>query len=64
MAEQKSAGKPSPQRKVLQIFVILLVVIIAGFVVFRLVLKLRLRARLDAIRAEGYPATCAELDAW
>jgi len=64
MAEQKSVEKLSPQRKVLQTLLILLVVIIAGFVVFRLVLKLRLRARLDAIRAAGYPATCAELDAW
>jgi hypothetical protein len=64
MAKQKSVEKPSPQRKVLQTFVILLVIIIAGFAGFRLVLKSKLNARLDAIRADGYPATCAELDAW
>jgi type II secretory pathway pseudopilin PulG len=64
MAEQKSAEKPTPQRKVLQTLVILLVIIIAGFVAFRLILKSRLNARLDAIRVDGYPATCAELDAW
>jgi hypothetical protein len=64
MAEQESIEKPRRSRKVLQTFLILLVIIIAGFVGFRLVLKLRLRTRLDAIRAEGYPATCAELDAW
>jgi hypothetical protein len=43
---------------------IVLVVIIACFVVFRLVLRSKLHARLNAIRAAGYPATCAELDAW
>ena len=64
MAEQESIEKPHRTRKDLQTLVILLFIIIAGFVVFRLVLKLRLRARLDAIRADGYPATCAELDAW
>jgi hypothetical protein len=64
MAEQKSAEKPTPQRKVLQTLVILLFIIIAGFAGFRLVLKSKLNARLDAIRADGYPATCAELDAW
>ncbi len=64
MAEQKSAEKPRRKWKVLQTLVILLVIIIAGFAVFRLVLRSRLNARLDAIRADGYPATCAELDAW
>ncbi|MHC4085705.1 MAG: hypothetical protein ACYSWZ_11995 [Planctomycetota bacterium] len=64
MAEQESIEKPRRTRKVLQTLVILLVIIIAGFVAFRLVLKLKLRARLDAVRADGYPATCAELDAW
>jgi hypothetical protein len=64
MAEEESAQKPRQKRKVLQTLVILLVTIIAGFVVFRLVLRSKLHARLDAIRADGYPATCAELDAW
>ena len=31
---------------------------------FRLRLKSKLRARIDAIRAAGYPVTCAELDKW
>jgi hypothetical protein len=64
MAKQESIEKPRRKRKVLQTLVILLVIIIAGFAVFRLILKLKLHARLDAIRADGYPATCAELDAW
>ncbi|MHC4643128.1 MAG: hypothetical protein ACYS32_15910 [Planctomycetota bacterium] len=64
MAEQESIEKPRRKRKVLQALVVLLVIIIAGFVVFRLVLKLKVHARLDAIRADGYPVTCAELDKW
>jgi len=64
MAEQESVEKPRQERKVLRIVVLLLVFIIAGFLAFRLMLKAKLHERLDAIRAEGYPATCAELDAW
>ena len=64
MAENENTEKPRRKRKVLQTLVILLITIIAGFVVFRLVLRSKLHARLDAIRAAGYPATCAELDAW
>ena len=64
MAEQESVEKPRRKRKVLQTLVILLVILIAGFVCFRIVLRSKLNARLDAIRADGYPATCAELDAW
>jgi hypothetical protein len=64
MAENENTGKPRRKRKVLQTLVILLVIIIAGFAVFRLVLRSKLNARLDAIRAAGFPVTCAELDAW
>ncbi|MHC4203986.1 MAG: hypothetical protein ACYSTT_05000, partial [Planctomycetota bacterium] len=35
-----------------------------AFVLFRLRLKSKLRARIEAIRAAGYPVTCAELDKW
>ena len=64
MAEQESIEKPPPQRKVLQTLVILLFIIIAGFVCFRIIIRSKLNARLDVIRADGYPATCVELDAW
>lgn len=64
MEEQKNSEKPRRKRKVLRTLLIVLVVIIACFVVFRLVLRSKLNARLDAIRADGYPATCAEMDAW
>jgi len=64
MANNETAEKPRRKRKVFQTLIILLVIIIAGFAVFRLILKSKLNARLDAISAAGYPATCAELDAW
>jgi len=64
MADNENTEKPRRKWKFLQILVLLLVFIIAGFMGFRLVLKSKLNARLDAIRAAGYPATCAELDAW
>lgn len=62
MEEQKNSEKPCRKRKVLRTLLIVLVVIIACFVVFRLVLRSKLNARLDAISADGYPVTCAELD--
>ena len=64
MAEQESAKKPRRKRKVLRALVVLLVILIAGFAVFRLVLRSKVNSRLAAIREAGYPATCAELDAW
>jgi len=42
----------------------LLVIVIACFAIFRLILKSRLQARLAAIRSAAYPTTCAELDDW
>jgi hypothetical protein len=64
MAENETAGEKAQGVKSLHILIALLVIIIAGFAVFRLVWKAKLNARLEAIRAAGYPATCAELDAW
>jgi hypothetical protein len=64
VAEEAGAEKPRRKRKVLRTLLIVLVVIIAVFVCFRIVVRSKLNTRLDAIRADGYPATCAELDAW
>ncbi len=64
MAEQESVEKPRRKREVLQALVVLLVILIASFVCFRIILRSKLNSRLDAIRAEGYPVTYAELDAW
>ncbi|MHC4207503.1 MAG: hypothetical protein ACYSTT_22845, partial [Planctomycetota bacterium] len=46
------------------VLIVLLLAGIGAFVLFRLRLKSKLRARIEAIRAAGYPVTCAELDKW
>ena len=46
------------------ILIILLLICIGVFVLYRLNSKSKLQARIDAIRAAGYPVTCAELDKW
>ena len=60
----ESIEQPRRKKKVFQTLIILLIVIIAVFALFRITVRSKLNARLDAIRAAGYPATCAELDAW
>ena len=46
------------------VLIILLLICVGAFVLYRLNSKSKLRARIDAIRAAGYPVTCAELDQW
>jgi len=46
------------------ILIILLLIGAAAYTIFRLKSKAELRARIDAIRAAGYPVTRAELDQW
>jgi hypothetical protein len=43
---------------------VLLLVAGCAFAIFRLSLRSKLNARIEAIRAAGYPVTCAELDQW
>ena len=50
--------------KISHVLIILLLIGAGAFALFRLSLKSKLHARIDAIRAAGYPATCAELDKW
>ena len=64
MANNRTAEKTHRRLKISHILIILLVVIVAGFAFLRLRLKSKLRAKLDAISAAGYPVTCAELDDW
>ena len=49
---------------VTRVLIVLLLLIIAAFVLFRLSVRSKLQARIDAIRAAGYPATPAELNDW
>ena len=46
------------------VLLLLLFVGVCTFAIFRLRLKWKLNTRIEAIRAAGYPVTCAELDAW
>ena len=48
--------------KVSNVLIILLLICIGIFAYYRLSLKSKLQARIDAIVADGYPVTCAELD--
>ena len=50
--------------KVSHVLIILLLVGIAAFVYFRLSLRWKLQARIDAIRDAGYLVTSAELNQW
>jgi len=50
--------------KVSHVLIILLLAGVGSFAFYRLNLKSKLQARIDAIRAAGYPITCAELDKW
>ncbi|MEJ2701209.1 MAG: hypothetical protein P8Z79_02080 [Sedimentisphaerales bacterium] len=57
---------PKKRRKVTisSVLILLLIVAICAFGVFRLSVKWKLKAGIEAIRAAGYPATGPELDAW
>jgi len=46
------------------VLIILLLICIGAFVLYRLCSESKIQARIDAIRAAGYPATCVELDKW
>ena len=46
------------------VLIALLLAGVAAFAIFRLSTKFKLRARIDAIYAAGYPVTGAELDQW
>ena len=46
------------------VLIILLITGAGAFTHYRLSLKSKLKVRIDAIRAEGYPVTCAELNEW
>jgi len=47
-----------------RVALVLLLATVCAFAIFRLLLRSKLNARIEAIRAAGYPVTCAELDKW
>ena len=64
MNEKETAPRKRRRLKVSNVLIILLLICIGVFAFFRLSLKSKLQTRIDAIRAAGYPVTCAELDQW
>jgi hypothetical protein len=64
MNEHETARRKCYRLKVSHILIILLTICVGVFAYYRLSLKSRLQAKIDAIRADGYPVTCAELDKW
>jgi hypothetical protein len=64
MNDHRIAGKKRRKIKFSHVLIALLVAGVAAFAIFRLSVRFKLRAGIDAIRAAGYPVTCAELDRW
>ena len=64
MDKNETAPRKCRRLKVSHVLIILLLIGAGSFAYFRLSLKSKLQARIDAIRAAGYPVTCAELDKW
>ena len=63
---QDNETTPRKRRRVTVFRVIIILLLVAGcaFAIFRLSLRSKLNGRIEAIRAAGYPVTCAELDKW
>ncbi|MBW7988939.1 MAG: hypothetical protein FVQ84_02805 [Planctomycetes bacterium] len=64
MDDSEAAHKRGRKLKVSRILIVLLLITVCVFVVFRLRVRSKLRARIEAIRAAGYPVTLAELNEW
>ncbi len=64
MSDRRIAGKKRRKIKLSHVLIALLFAGVAAFAIFRLNTKFKLRARIDAIYAAGYPVTGAELDEW
>jgi hypothetical protein len=64
MTEKETALGKRFRLKISHILIILLIAGAGAFAYYRLSQKSELQARIDAIRAAGYPVTCLELDKW
>ena len=64
MDDSETAHKRGRKLKVSHILIVLLLIAVCAFVVFRLSVRSKLRARIETIRAAGYPVTLAELNEW
>lgn len=64
MNDNETVPKKRRKLKVSNVLIILLLIGVAAFALFRLRLRSKLRSRIEAIRTAGYPVTCEELDQW
>ena len=64
MKEKEIAQGKRFRLKISRVLIILLIAGAGAFVYYRLSLKSKLQARINAIRDADYPVTCAELDKW
>jgi hypothetical protein len=64
MTEKETAPVKRFRLKISHMVIILLIAGAGAFAYYRLSQKSELQARIDAIRAAGYPVTCSELDKW
>ncbi len=64
MDGNETATKTRRKLKVSHILIVLLLIAVCAFAVFRLSVRAKVQSRIEAIRAAGYPVTLAELDEW
>ena len=64
MNENEITPRKRSKFRVYHILIILLLIGAGLFAYYRLSVKSKLQTSIDAIRAAGYPVTCAELDKW
>ena len=64
MDDSETAHKRGRKLKFSHILIMLLLIAVCAFVVFRLSVRSKLRSKIEAIRAAGYPVTLVELNEW
>jgi len=64
LSEERPVRGKRRRLRAYHILLVALVILVGGYGLLRWRLKSQLQRRMDAIRAAGYPVTCAELDKW
>jgi hypothetical protein len=64
LGEERASRRKRRGLRACHILLVALVILVGGYGLLRWRLKSQLQRRIDAIRAAGYPVTCAELDKW
>ena len=64
LSEERPVRRNRRRLRACYILLVALVILVGGYGLLRWKLKSQLQRRMDAIRAAGYPITCAELDKW